>query len=457
MKPSTRGKRIQQIINALLIVIVIGAIAKLSTRYKFEADWTYGHRNTLTAGSQKLLASLKDEVHVLVFDYPNSANRGDIQAWVERYQRFKKDIRLEWVDPGADPARVKKYDVGSVGEVVLEYQQRHESLRQLSEATITEALQRLSDSGEHYIVFLEGHGERNPVTAVGNTQNDITQLGDALKGKGLKVQTLNLVKTPAVPDNASVLVIASPTKTLLEGEEKLIADYVERGGNLLWLTDPEIPPGLPALSKQLAVTWQNGFVIFADYAALGSPNPGVFLATDYPPNEVTGEFKDVTAFPLARSIGIEADPTRRNGWTPVPIVQTNTRAWLETGKVEGGVSFDPKDGDLPGPLNIGVVLTREHKDEAGKPRPQRIALFGDSDFLSDANIATLGNKQFALNILQWLASRDAQLNIDVPKAPDTVLRLPGWAFWVIGAGYTAGLPLLLLGFGVLRWLVRRRQ
>lgn len=455
MKPS-HAKRIQQIINALLILLVVVAIGILSNRYKIEADWTYGSRNTLTAASQKFLATLKDPVQVIVFDYPNSSNRQDIEAWIGRYQRFKKNVSLEFVDPSADPARVKKYEISAPGEAVIEYQGRHETLQQMSESAVTGALQRLSESGEHYIVFLEGHGERNPVTAVGNTQNDITQLGEALKGKGLKVQTLNLVKTPSIPDNTSVLVIASPTKTLLEGEERLINEYLDRGGNLLWLTDPELPAGLPEVTKKLAVTWQNGFVIFADYAALGAPNPAVFYATDYPPNEVTRDFRDVAAFPLSRSIGIDPDVSKHGGWTQVPIVQTNERAWLETGKVEGGVSFDPDKGDIGGPLNIGVIETRDRKGADGKPAKQRVALFGDSDFLSDANLATLGNKQFALNVIQWLAARDAQINIDVPKAPDTVLRLPGWAFWVIGAGYTLGLPLLLLGYGVVRWLVRRR-
>lgn len=457
MKPN-QGKRVQQIVNALLIVIVVTAIGWLSTQYKFEADWTYGNRNTLTAASQKLLRTLKDPIQVLVFDYPNAENRQEIKAWIERYQRFKSNIKLEFIDPSADPVRVKKYQITTPGEVVLEYQGRHEDLQQISEPVITGALQRLADSGEHYIVFVEGHGERNPETGPGNTQNDITQLAEALKSKGLKVQTLNLVKTPSIPDNTSVLVLASPTQTLLPSEEKLIDDYLQGGGNLLWLTDPEVPAGLPSVAKTLGITWQNGYVIFADYAAIGAPSPAVFFATDYPPNEVTRNFHDITAFPLSRSIGIESDPTKRNGWTPVPVIRTNQRAWLETGKIDSGsVSFDPKLGDIPGPLNIGVVLTRDHKDADGKSRPQRVALFGDSDFLSDANIATLGNRLLALNVMQWLASRDAQLNIDVPKAPDTVLRLPGWAYWLIGAGYTVLLPLLLLGFGVARWLVRRRR
>jgi hypothetical protein len=59
--------------------------------------------------------------------------------------------------------------------------------------------------------------------------------------------------------------------------------------------------------------------------------------------------------------------------------------------------------------------------------------------------------------VQWLASRDAQLNIDVPKAPDTALYLPGWATMAIAGFFIAVLPAGLLGFGIVRWALRRRR
>ncbi|WP_295687726.1 hypothetical protein [uncultured Nevskia sp.] len=68
-----------------------------------------------------------------------------------------------------------------------------------------------------------------------------------------------------------------------------------------------------------------------------------------------------------------------------------------------------------------------------------------------------GNKALAVALLQWLSSRDALIDVDVPRAPDIALNLPPWAFWLAGAGFTAIIPLLLLGFGIGRWLIRRRQ
>lgn len=462
---SRNSKHVQLAVSALLAAIVIGLLGYLSVRFKVEADWTAGGRNTLTAASQKLLDGLKGPVAFTVFDYPDAETRPTVQMWIDRYRRFKPDLTAKFIDPGRDPLKVKQYDIQQPGELVIEYQGRHETLTSLSESAITGALQRLTDSGEHYVVFLEGHGERATVASPGAapSQNDFIQFAQALRDKGLKVQPINLVKTPKIPDNTSVLVIASPTRSLIDGEVRIVDDYLKAGGNLLWLTDPEQAPGLDAVAKTLGLQWQNGFAVFPDYQQLGTGSPGIYLATDYPPNPVTQGFTDITAFPLVRSIGF-AD-AKAAGWQAAPLLTTSERSWLETGGMQGDITFDEKT-DKAGPLTVGVTLTRELKPaadaaaangSADAPRTQRIVAIGDSDFLSDANVGALGNRQLGLNIVQWLASRDAMLNVDVPKAPDTQLKLSGWSQLLIGAVYALLLPALLLGYGITRWLVRRRK
>jgi ABC-type uncharacterized transport system involved in gliding motility auxiliary subunit len=467
-----KSKLLQQLLNGLLIAVVIGLLGVLSVRYKLELDWTAGGRNTLTAASQKLLKQLPDPVTFTAFLYPDSDNRRDIEMWINRYKRVKSDITLNYVDPSKDPIKVKAYNIDQPGEVVVEYQGRKETLRVLSESAVTGALQRLTDSGEHYVVFLEGHGERSLEPSGGDeegaSQTGYAQFAAALRDKGLKVQALNLVKTPKVPDNTSVLVIASPTQKPLDGEAKIIDDYVKAGGNLLWLTDPAQPTGLEAVAKTLGIGWDNGFAVFPNYEALGTGSPAVYLATDYPPNPVTRDFQDVTAFPLVRSVSNDQDAERTAGWDVLPLLQTSETSWLETGSMQGNITFDPKT-DKIGPLTIGLTLSRQvpvadapkpdpAKPAADKPvRQQRVAVVGDSDFLADSNLSALGNKQLGLNLVQWLASRDALLNIDVPKAPDTSLYLPGWATWLVVVGYTLALPLLLLGYGITRWVRRRRR
>lgn len=453
------GRRVQRTLNTLLIVIVVLLAARVSTRYKLEYDWTYGNRNTLSPASRQQLEQMPDEIRFLVFDYPGSEARREIEAYVARYQRAKDNVRLEFIDPAAEPVKARDYGVNQPGQAVIDYQGRHETLVQMSEPVISSTLQRLADASERYVMFLQGHGERGLDATVGQTQYDYTQLREALTEKGLKVLPLNLVATPKIPENASALVIATPTQSLLDGEIARIRDYVEAGGNLLWLADPDYPAGMPELARQLGIRWLDGTVIFASYEAVGARSPVEFFATSYPPNAITQTFRNLTAFPLARAIEFDTpEVPKASGWTYAPIIQSGDDAWLEAGSLDGPVSYSADEGDRLGPLTIGLGITRDLPASGERPkRVQRVAVLGDGDFMSDLMLARHGNRQLALTLLQWVSSRDAQINIDIPRAPDVSLELPPWAFWLYGAGFTAVIPLLLLGFGIARWTIRRRQ
>lgn len=446
--------RIQQTISVALFVGVLIMLGWLSMRYKTEVDWTAGKRNSLSAASEKQLAAMPDPIKFIAFVGSGEAElRHGLEFDIARYQRAKKNVSLEFIDPSAQPQKVREMNVAASGELVVEYQGRRENLRASTEPVITTALQRLTYSGEQWVVFLEGHGERS----IADTQSQaaISKFAAALSAKGLKLQSLNLTRTPKIPDNTSVLVLASPASRLLPGEVTMINEFVKKGGNLLWLADPDYPAGAEELAKTLGITWQNGYAIFPEYKVLGTGNPGFYAATDYPPNPVTQGLEQVTLFPLVRSLVADA----KSGWDAKPLLKTSELSWLATGDLSAGVTHK-MDKDIAGPLNIGMTLTREIKDPAdakAKPRLQRVVLIGDADFLSNAYVGELGNQQLGLNVVQWLASRDAQLNIDIPKAPDTSLYLPVWAVWLIGIGFVVALPLLLIGVGVGRWIVRRRK
>ena len=162
-----RNKQVlaQQLLSAVLFIAVLGMLAFLTHRYKIEADWTAGNRNTLTEGSRTLLAALPDPVSFKAFLYPRSEQRPLIEADIRRYQRLKPDITLEFVDPSTNPQLVRDYNIQRPGEIVIEYQGRRENIGDPTEQAITTALQRLADAGERWIVFLEGHGERGTADA----------------------------------------------------------------------------------------------------------------------------------------------------------------------------------------------------------------------------------------------------------------------------------------------------
>ncbi|MCI0749816.1 MAG: GldG family protein [Nevskiales bacterium] len=458
MQKQKRALLLQQTVSVLLVVAVLVMLGWLSTRYKLDADWTAGHRNTLTDASRKQLESMSGPIKFLAFIYPRSELRQSLEMDLDRYRRLKSDVVLEFIDPSLQPQKVRDYNVSRAGEVVVEYQGRHETLSGTTERLITPALQRLAYAGERWIVFLEGHGEPG-LDEEG--RGGYSAFAKALRDKGLKVRGLNLATDPRIPDNTSVLVVARPARPVLAGEAQLIADYLARGGNLLWLNDPDVESGLNAVAQALGVNWQKGTAILLESATLGLP-PFVYITTVYPPNPVTRDFEENALFPLVRGLSARSD----SDWAVQPLLTTTEKSWLETGRLEGPLRHDPEQGDTAGPLTLGLTLTRDLKKanpgpepaaEKSESTPQRVAVIGDSDFLSNGYIEQLSNGLLGLNLVQWLASRDAQLNIDIPEAPDRSLLLPPWSAYAIYIGFSFLLPAGLLGFGVTRWILRRRR
>ncbi|MES2682828.1 MAG: DUF4350 domain-containing protein [Pseudomonadota bacterium] len=462
-----KSLRFQQSVSALLFLAAIGLLGWLSTQFKTEFDWTANNRNSLTEASARQLGNMQGPVKVLAFAPAGPENRADTAQFFVRYTAVKKDLTVEFIDPIKSPTKVREFNIQQVGDLVLEYDGRRETVRagEMNEASVTQALQRLSFAEQRFVVFLQGHGERGVADTGAAGYSAFEQL---LKENGFASQPLNLGTSPRVPDNAALVVVAGPSSALQAGETRLLLDYLAAGGNLLWLSDPDSPPPPVELAQALGVSFEKGTAIFPEYAAM-TQDPSLFLTASYPATPVTQNLTENTLFPIARALSTDPAAKPDPAWQPQPFLQSTQQAWIETGPLEGEIGFEPEQGDKPGPLTLGLLLTRNLKAAADAPqpktpddpmpvgKPQRAAIVGDSDFLSNAILAQAGNGKLGLNLVRWLASRDDQLDITVPEARDQALSLSPWAVLALQVGFLILLPLLLLAIGIGRWLSRRRR
>lgn len=462
MQVTPRSRRLIRLNNWLFVVLllaIVGLLAWVSTRYNYQADWTANARHSLSQASVKLLEQAKEPLTVTAFARDNRQVRDRISDIIGRYQRYKKDIRFSFVNPDTDPARTQKMGVTSDGEVVMEYGGRKEHIQslQLSEQNVTNALQRLLRSGERWLVFLDGHGERRPH---GEANRDLSLWVKQLEDKGFKARSVNLAQNGSIPDNTSVLVISGPQVDLLPGEVKAVQDYVSRGGNLLWLGDPDSLHGLAPLAKQLGVKFLPGIVVDLTTQLLGIQSAAIAAVTSYTPGDpVTKDFNLLSVFPLAAGLNEEAP----QGWRSQTLLKTGTSSWVETGDISSGkVSFSEKE-DIRGPVIIGVNLTRDQdkKDAKDGQKPagkqQRVIVTGDGDFLSNQYLGNVGNLDLGVNMVNWLSADENFLNIPAKTAPDTSLQLSQVESSLIGFGFLFGLPALLLAGGLSIWLRRRKR
>ena len=452
-RKTTLGIRLQRYSFTVLFLAAIGLLAWLSTQYVQQADWTAGGRNSLSDDSARLLDTLTEPVVITSYARENEALRNQVRDLVARYQRHNARVELHFVNPDAEPERMRELGVTMDGELRVVYQGRSERVQELTEQAITNALLRTARQGERWISFLSGHGERDPS---GQANHDLGNFGAELERKGIKARALNFAQSPQIPDNTSLLVIASPQVDLLPGEVDLVRDYLDQGGNLLWLTDPGRQAGMERIAEYLGVEFLPGVIVDATTQLFGIQNPDFALVPEYPAHPVTRELRTLTLFPGAAAL----EWNRAGDWEGQPLLSTVSRAWTETGPLTGEIRHDAGGDERAGPLDLGFVFKRAREAAEGEQteaREQRVILVGDGDFLSNAYLGNGGNLDLGLNMLEWLGHDDDFIDIRAKAAPDQSLNLSNTLQAVIGLGFLFGLPVALLGIGLFIWLRRRKR
>lgn len=436
----------QNSLFAVLLVALVGAVLYLTKDIQTQWDLTQGKRNSLSPASAEVLGKIQGPVHITAFATKQDTEgdlRRTVQDFLAPYQRAKPDLTLTFVDPREEPQRAQEAGVRLNGELVVEYGGRKENLSNLSEQDLTNLLVRLVRSAERMVMYLEGHGEAK---LDGRGNHDLGDFGNQLQAKGFKISALNLALAQDVPQNLSMLVIASPRAELLRGEVNRIKQHVERGGNLLWMADPDTLHGLEPLAEYLGLQLLDGTVIDPQAGALGMP-AAFALAPPASGHAITDRVGMITLFPYARRIAARADGQAPFRFTP--LVEAAPGGWLETGGL-ANARFDA-NRDVRGPVVVAAALERDVSD-----RKQRIVVVGTGRFLANQYLGNGGNLDLGVNMVNWLAGDESLITIQPRARNDLSLELAWPAMIAITYTFLIVLPLgFLLAGGVIWWRRRR--
>ena len=437
----------------LLLFVVVGLLAWISNRFVLQFDWTSSGRNTLSEASQMLLDGLDEPVQITAYASEGKVRRKATLDLVDRYRNHKPDIELSFVNPDRAPDEVRRLGIKSDGELIVRYAGRSEHVVAFNERTLTNALYRVARSGERRIVYLTGHGERD---LLGKANHDLGAFGAQLEERGFTPIRLNLAAVGSIPDNTTLLVLSEGEIELLPGEHALIGEFVDRGGNLLWLSDPAKPTTLGPLARRLGLRFLPGRVHEPSTRAVRVQDPTYVVVTKYGAHSITKNFDLLTVLPGA--VAMIVDP--KDGWEVTPILSTTRQSWSETGETTDAAKRD-EDDEISGPLDVGLALSRSRPsgsdDSPETARQQRVVLIGDGDFLSNAYLGNVGNLDLGLNLLNWLGSDDAFIDIPARTAADLNFSLSRTMSLVVAFVPLAVMPVILLATGFFVWRVRRTR
>ena len=441
----------------ILFVVLMVLLAYITNQYRVSKDITQANRNTLTKGSVDILNQMKGPIQLTVFASKDDPNNGDtfrktFADFISRFQRTKPDIYLKFISPTEEPKLAQDANIKTDGEVVVEFNKRTEHIvPPFAEQEMTNLFVRLSRTNSQPIMFLDGHGERH---LQGIKNHDIGEFGKILETKGFKFANPDLTIAQAVPSNGSMLVVASPQVNLSEIETKKIKEYLESGGNLLWLLDDDNLRGMQEIAEYLNLSVSPGIAVDMTAAQYGA-DAKVAFASFYGDHAITRNFQLRTLFPEAHEVSAVASDEK--GWKVAKLVEVAPNGWLEADKIVNGgknqkVVFDEKK-DKRGPITVGIALERIY----GK-KGQRIVVMGNANFLSNTFITNGGNLDFGLNIVNWLAGDDKLITIQAMPLKDVNMTIPEGSIMakVVGYGTQYVVPAIFLILGILFWWRRKK-
>ena len=482
---------------------------------KFYYDATALKKNTLTPGSQEVVEKLEGGLTITTYVNILDENYGSALpdqlkndfARFEQYVRFKPEIKMKYVyyyAPSVQPSfpgrfeelqekeRAEKIckimdldfdmflspeeidqlvDLRAEGYRfvrVLERENGQKTILRLyndmmkhpSETEITTALKRFLVPAPR-IAFLTGHGERS-VNSSGDryyyTFAKSIYFRQSLINQGFDAFELS-IKEHEIPEDVNILVIADMRTPLSPEEMEKLKHYIERGGNLFILGEPNRQEAMNPILGEFGVKLMPGTLV--------QQNP------DYLPSIITAQLTDQAA---AQSLSYaqlkgwggtivmpDASPLQyetNKGYSIKPIAVTRPRgSWNEletTDFLDGKLSLNEVIGEKEQSYPVVLSLTR-----ANGGKEQRIVITGDADCISNAELANGRNGMFAINFnfisetFKWLSYGEFPIDTSRPQAIDNGLRVtrkiePWMNLFALGI-----IPFLLAFTGFTIWYKRK--
>lgn len=403
-------------------------------------DLTLNQNFSLSPQSKKLLSTLPQEVKVTAFYRMSSAKRQGVENRLEAYRQASRgQFSYEVIDPELQPGLVNRFKVSLDETLVVESEAGRKDILSADEQQLSTAILTVTRKDKPKIYFLTGHQELPLDDSY--SRGGLGVIKESLEQENYEVLPLALsASQDKIPADARVLVLAGPEQGLLSAERKALQAYLKQGGHMLVLLQARVESGLEAVLNTYGI--QAGNDIIVDPQNNLQRDYTVPLITQFEEHPITQTLQGTAVFfPLARSV-VTNDPPQ--GTEAKALMRTSKASWGETDLADNAlIQKDSKD--TVGPLSIAVAVERQNT---------RLLVVGNARFISNRFASVLGNRDFFLNSIAWLAGDQERMDIHPRPEIDRKLVISGahlrWAWGV------ATVPSAFFGvLGLWFWWKRR--
>lgn len=423
--------------------LILGAVwaLRLQTVYEWRdtPQWSFNERQRTDLAAQN---PLQIEVYVR----QNPRLRREFQRWLAPLRFIAPQLAVSFVNPDTDPLRVQDRGITREGQLYVQVGQKGQRLETPSVAALERALLELMQQSDKQIIHIQGHGER---AFLSDTAGSWLSVYQALRADNRIIAALDPASVPHIPEDTDLLVIADPERGRLE-DARWLAQYLERGGNLIYTTDTRHAYLAPVLQAVSGLRVASGVIVDAKAQSYGFDNPQMLVIEEIGPNPALQGLRQLPVIPGA--VALQPATDAQSGWLREVLLYSSPQSWTESEPFANSLRLD--DGEARGPLAVGWQLSRNVGDKA-----QFIWILGDSDAWITPYREQGGNRRWFTQSFAHLLGGDAVISSIGAPPKDLHINATQTRLYSLAAILLLGLPLSValsawLYFRMLRWRYR---
>lgn len=463
--------------NAAILIVAVVAIAIfvniLVGMADVKLDLTTNKLFSLSDVTKSELEKLDKDVEIIgLFDESKVSGNTEYKQVTELLDLYGKNphIKVSYIDPDRNPGIINELDpddtmdLGSSDFIVKSVVNGNEKKKKLeyydlfavqfdqstfqtyvigstAEQGFTGAIKYVTSEVTPVVYFTEDHKEID-------VDREYTNVKDYLEKNNFLVKNLNLLSVEKIPEDAALIIVASPENDITINEREVLDEYFYNGGKAIFMfdylaSDPSFDQ-FNALFEKFNLELNYDRVKETDESR-HIPNDPSTIVLDVSSNSIIPQsFK--TLLRNSRSVSILKNVKEYIKTTPL----------MSTSKDAIGEMVSKSRGeDLKGPLNIAVAVENQ-----GGTMPSKIIVMGNASFISDSAYRAFGDyynysMAFFLQSMNWMIDKKDEIIVPTKNYENNMITITQQQTTVVGGALVIIFPLLILGTGLAVYLRRR--
>jgi len=457
------------IILTVIVVALIIVINAISGMIPLKFDLTPNKIFSISDTTKNVLKNLDMDVTIYALtDEAQLENDSNGKKVVEILNHYKTDkVEVKYIDPDKNPSIIEEISPSdateiSKGDYVVKSDKRIKVIEQSdmystsvdyyggyypyqtitgisAENMLTSAIKFVTSDDIPVIYFTTGHNEAD-------IDDNYSLIKGYLEDNAFEVKTLNLLTEEKVPDDAALVIVASPQNDLVLDEQVKLKEYLKSGKNAIFMFDPQDKnvelKNFNEILNDYNINVNNDIIKETDKSmyAMGNQN---MLMPDIP-STASSAIPGITNlgdYPLimyrSRSISILKN---ENDYLNVnTIAKTSSKA----------ISMPIAGGEgTTGTFNLAVSA-----EYTSGEATTRILVTGNSTF-ANGQYGTAG-LNFMAYTLGWMIDISGDTEIPIKQYDNRLMDINELEAMLLRIVVVVVVPLIILVIGLIVWLRRR--